>query len=109
MQDDLSAEWRKEAARLRGWGAVAQAEAIERCAGELEAKVREQELEAITLDEAVEWSGQSYSTIQKKVASGVLENVGRKHAPRVRRGDLPRKGKRAEDEPSIIDALIAGI
>lgn len=33
----LVATWRTEAANLRGWGAHGQAEAVERCAAQLEA------------------------------------------------------------------------
>lgn len=101
--------WRKDAATFRKYGAVAVAEVIEAMCAQLEAHIRERELEALTIDEAAQESGYSYSAIQKMVSSGELENVGRKHAPRVRRGDLPRKGRKVEDAPSIVDALIAGL
>jgi hypothetical protein len=47
--------------------------------------------EALTLADAAKESGYSSEHLRHLVASGKLENVGRKHAPRVRRADLPRK------------------
>ncbi len=46
----------------------------------------------VTLREASEISGLAYSTLQAMVQQGRLENVGETGSPRVRRGDLPRKG-----------------
>lgn len=89
---DLAATWRGEAAVLRANGAAPQAELVVRHASELEAALREDELESLTLNEAVTESGLAYSTLQKMVARGWLENVGKKGRPRVRRRDLPRKG-----------------
>lgn len=89
---DLAATWRRDAAILRANGATPQAELVERHAAELEAALREHELESLTLNEAATDSGLSYSAIQKMVARGWLENVGKKGSPRVRRRDLPRKG-----------------
>ena len=47
---------------------------------------------AVTLREASEISGLAYSTLQSMVQQGRLENLGETGSPRVRRGDLPRKG-----------------
>ena len=60
-------------------------------ADEIEERARAHALEELTLRDAVEESGYSYSAIQKMVASGELSNLGDKGNPRVRRGDLPRK------------------
>lgn len=92
MIESLVNQWREDATRLRQWGAVAQAEVLDRCVSDLETRAREWELAALTVQEAAAESGYSYSAIQKKLASGELENLGTKHSPRVRRGDLPRKG-----------------
>jgi hypothetical protein len=67
--------------------------------------MRERELHALTLEEAARESGYSYSSLQKKVASGGLTNVGTKGSPRVRRGELPRKG--GARESGIADSLLA--
>lgn len=88
----LATSWRQKATTLREWSAAPQAEALERCAAELEATMREQALDELSLEQAVEVSGYTYSSLQKKVATGQLDNVGEPGRPRVRRGDLPRKG-----------------
>jgi hypothetical protein len=107
---ELATRWRAEAALLRRRGAELQAVTLESCAVELEAHEREQALEALTLERAAQESGYSYSALQKLVATGTLANVGRAHAPRVRRGDLPRKVGRAAPAPGGPDlaALIRG-
>jgi hypothetical protein len=87
----LAQRWRDEAALLRRRAAPAQADVLESCAAELEAWVRERELEVLTLDRASEETGFSYSALEKMVRAGKVANVGRKGRPRVRRGDLPRK------------------
>lgn len=92
MTEALAEKWRQEAAMMRRRGQSDTAELLESCALELEADAREWELAALSLEEATKESGYSYSALQKKVASGELENVGRKGSPRLRRCDLPRKG-----------------
>ena len=54
----------------------------------------------LTLDEAAESSGVAYSTLQTLVRSGDLPQAGEKGRPRVRRGDLPRKGG-AQRRPGV--------
>ncbi len=110
---DLVAQWREEAAVLHRRGANAQAVVLEQCSEELEAALREHDLEALTLNEASQESGYSYSTLQKKVASGELPNVGSKNCPRVRRGDLPRKAgqlprRPSDGEPDLAGTILAG-
>jgi hypothetical protein len=61
---------------------------------DLEQRGREHELEALTLDQAAAESGYTYSALEKMMRRGELQNVGKKGAPRVRRGDLPRKPRR---------------
>ena len=109
----LASRWRTEADTLRRRGASAQAVALESCADELEAALREHALQALTLNVASQESGYSYSTLQKKVASGELPNVGSKNCPRVRRGDLPRKAGRlprgpSDGEPDLAEKVLAG-
>ena len=111
---ELANEWRKEAESLRRRGAEPQAAALESCAEDLEEVAREYDLEALTLEQATQESGYSYSALQKQVASGQLRNLGSKHQPRVRRGDLPRKGRVSEravplleSEPDLADTVLA--
>ena len=105
---DLIARWRTDVATLRRRGAAAQGVLLESCADDLEAALREQALEALTLNEASQESGYSYSTLQKKVASGELPNMGSKNCPRVRRGDLPRKAGQLPRGPSGGEPDLAG-
>jgi hypothetical protein len=101
----IAAKWRQEAAALRHRGIDDTARCVESCAEDLERGVREWELEALTLEEAAEESGYSYSALQKKVASGEIENVGNKGSPRIRRADLPRKS-RGQEGRDIADTIL---
>jgi hypothetical protein len=88
---DLPNKWRADAASLRRYAASVHADIVEHLAAELQAVIREETAEELTLKSAASESGLTYSAIQKMVANGVLENLGSKGDPRVRRGDLPKK------------------
>ncbi len=90
---DLPGKWRKEAEGISRY-APAVANAMEDAAAELEAAFAEWEMEALTLQEAAEESGYSYSQLQRLVADGQMPNAGETGAPRVLRRDLPRKPSR---------------
>jgi hypothetical protein len=47
--------------------------------------------EALTLVEAAKESGYSADHLGRLVRAGDIENVGRAHAPKIRRRNLPRK------------------
>jgi hypothetical protein len=83
--------WLAEAEILRRRGAGSLADVLESCARDFEAWLRERDLELLTLDEAVQESGYSYSSLEKSVRSGRLPNAGKPGRPRIRRCDLPRK------------------
>lgn len=107
----LSSSWRSRADGLRSLGAEAQARTMEILADELEQTQREWELEALTLEQAVEESGFSYSSLQKKVAAGELSNIGEKGKPRIRRCEIPKKGGRQElvvyqSDPDLADEML---
>ena len=109
---DLPAEWRALAVQQYELGAVGQARTLEFCANRLEESARQWESEALTLDQAAEESGYSYSALQQMVAGERLESVGTKHSPRVRRGDLPQKArppepKRMEGGPDVAGEILA--
>lgn len=89
---DLPSTWRTRAEELEPY-APAAAEAFRRAASELEEATREAASEALTLAQAAKASGYAPRTLREKLASGELPNAGRKHAPRIRRGDLPMRGK----------------
>ena len=87
----LVQRWREEVGVLRRRSAPTQADVLESCAAELESWTLERDLETITLHQAARESGFSYSALEKNVRRGAIANVGKKGAPRIRRGDLPRK------------------
>ncbi len=79
-------------------------------ADEIEERALAHALEELTLSDAAEESGYSYSAIQKMVASGELSNLGDKGNPRVLRGDLPRKAivptTRKSGEPDLAGMIL---
>ena len=96
--------WREEAALHKRRGTLAPVAAIlEACATEQEAFDREHALEALTLEQAAAESGYSYSALEKLVRRRELVNVGQKGAPRVRRGDLPRKPTHPDPAVNVDD------
>ena len=76
---------------LRAYGCEREAANLERLLDELDAAERTDADRPVTLPEAAELSGYHADTIRHKIAAGELENAGRKHVPRVRASDLPRK------------------
>jgi hypothetical protein len=105
--NSLAAKWRDVAATLRHYSASPQGQVLEACAAELETAVREWLLETLTIEQAAEESGYSYSAIQKQIASGVLENAGAKGRPLVRRSELPKKGGQSKAADGIAETILA--
>ncbi len=104
--ESLANRWRHEAARYEADGALVRAGALlRRMASELTEALDRWWLEELTLEQAAEEVGRSYDTIQRRVVSGDLPNVGRKHRPRVRRADLYRKDSMAEGDDRIRDIM----
>ena len=88
---ELAEGWRAEAAVLRKRGAAAQADALESCVADHEQAVQQWQNEELTLHQASEESGFSYSRLQQMKNL----NVGSSGSPRIRRCDLPRKPRRS--------------
>jgi hypothetical protein len=88
-----SDRWRSRAEELRPYAAPA-AEAFVRAAFELEEAMREAADEELTLAEAARESGYSERRLRELVKDGDIPNAGRKGAPRLRRADRPRKGRK---------------
>ena len=100
---DLTAQWRDEADMLRRRGASAQAVALETCADDLEAALRERDETLLNLTEASRLSGYSGGHLSRMVRDGTIPNAGRPNAPRIRHSDLPRKvGLPPGDKPMHI-------
>ena len=104
--ETLAQRWRNDAGLLRQYRNIQQAEWLEARATELERALQEQDNELLTLTAAGEASGYSADHLGRLVRQGALENLGRPNAPKVRRGDLPRKptlsGGRAD--PKLLGA-----
>lgn len=108
---DLPDFIRREAEWLREWGDDSRARALEKIAGIIEWVQTAWDEEPLTLHQAAEERGLSYSTIEKRVARGELENLGVKGKPRVRRGDLWTKSGRGtpagdHEEPDPVGDLL---
>ena len=101
--EDYAAELRADAERRATlWPGDPLASALTAIADELETRAREHEMDLLTIEQAAEASGYSYGHLQRLVSEGAIDNVGEPGAPRIRRGDLPRKAGlrpalRAED------------
>jgi hypothetical protein len=87
----LSIQWRALAGTLRAHAAEGAAGAYEQAADELDAALREEDGELLTLTDASLASGYSADHLGRLVREGKLPNKGRPNAPRVRRADLPYK------------------
>lgn len=90
---DLVAAWLARADELAPYAAPA-AEAFRRAAGELKEALRSEANEIVTLDEAATLSGYSADHLRHLVSDGRIPNAGKKNAPRIRRGDIPRKASK---------------
>jgi hypothetical protein len=88
---DLIARWRSEAELLRRYGDERGAHVCGLHAEELEQAAAALADEPLTLAAAAAESGYSERRLRELLAEGAIPNAGRRHAPRIRRGDLPRK------------------
>src|SRR5688500_14044701 len=100
-------QWRERAADRHVEGNEVAARVYERCADELDEFETQQQLEAISLDQAAMESGYSKAHLGRLITQGNLANVGKKGAPRILRQDLPRKPHRPRhsDEPDGPDLV----
>ena len=101
---ELAVRWREDAALLDAYGDVAGMRACLRHADQLEAAIREAADAALTLAQAAAESGYSERRLREMIAAGAIGNAGRRGAPRIRRGDLPRRAKREAAYDPAADA-----
>ena len=86
----LARSWREEAETLRHRYADDRIAAVcETHATELETALHTALDKKLTLREAADVSGYSYSHLRRLMDAGDVPNVGKRGAPRVRVGDLP--------------------
>ena len=89
--ETLPGTWRTQAKALRQYGGETPAVALESCAAELEATLRERDETTLSLTEAAKESGYSTDHLGRLVRDGRIPNAGRPGAPRIARSILPRK------------------
>jgi len=108
----ITTRWRRDAEILHRRGGDEQAAVLESCVADLEEEARTYSLEALTVGQAANESGYSYGALQKMVSEGTIPNVGKKGAPRIRRGDLPKKPgsshESSKSEPDLAELVLAG-
>ncbi|MGH8646757.1 MAG: hypothetical protein ACREX4_20775 [Gammaproteobacteria bacterium] len=88
--DALPTHWRTRANQLHDWGANEEVVRLWNLAAiDLEQALQRVAEDALTLTEASRLTGLTRAYLGDLVRANKLRNVGRKHAPRVMRGDLP--------------------
>lgn len=98
-------QWRETAAVAREKLLdVRTAEIIERMAGELETRMREQDERLLTPAEAAKVSGFTPDHLRRLHNSGKLTNYGRTNRPRYKLAELPRKALREVAPTATLDA-----
>jgi hypothetical protein len=101
---ELVQAWRQQAAAYDRDGQPG-ARLLARCADELEAALATTADALVPLNDAARLSGYSPDHLGRLIRDGKLMNLGTRHRPRVRVGDLPRKpaltGRR---RPAIVSA-----
>ena len=85
----LEAKWRQEEALLRHRGLVEVANFMGSLADELGVEATRWMDEPVTLREAAEFGGYSYSSLQHRVRQGQLPDAGETGRPRIRRRHVP--------------------
>ena len=95
--ETLPGAWRRQAGTLRRYGGETPAVALESCAAELEATLRERDETTLSLTEAARESGYSADHLGR---DGKIPNTGRPGTPRIARSHLPRK---APAEPPLVE------
>lgn len=91
-RDELFHIWRSKQAEWARLGMTASAATlVDAILEDVESVFRGEANAALTLSEAAKQSGYSVDHLSRMVRTGALENVGRRGAPRIRAGDLPRR------------------
>jgi len=103
---ELREKWAQRLTEWRRFGVSVNGAAIaEEVLADVDQLERDAQLGNVTLKEAHLIGGYSVDRLQKLVASGALENVGRRHRPRIRRAEVPIKpGHSSAALPSEPDA-----
>lgn len=84
-------EARREAEALETWGATEAAAVARRTLDRVEEALRDAMNEPLSLEEASRESGYTKDRLSRLLREGSIPDAGRKHAPRIRRRDVPHK------------------
>ncbi len=100
-RDEFMGRWSRRADELKRLAANVDGQRlIAELLAELALLFRDEDSQALTLREAAQESGYSPDHLGREVRAGRIPNVGRRNAPRIRRGDLPRKpGRLLSSQP----------
>jgi len=106
--EELPTRWRDSAEELEGFGAAQQAQAVRRCAVELEESIRAAATEVLTVAEAATETGYSKDYLRQRVANGKIPNAGQRGRPRILRQDLPasKPVPRAQGPQRLVDRVL---
>ena len=102
----LAERWLADAATARRYGAESVAVALERAAADVREVLTDADDELLTLTAAAAESGYSADYLGELLRERPELNAGRKHAPRIRRRDLPRKASALPKAPGL--RMVAG-
>ena len=102
--DTIIARWMARSEECRRFRAQVDGETM---CGEIIADLRElasggSEHDLLNLREAAETSGYNEDTLGRMIRDGRLTNHGRQGAPRVKRGDLPKKAPALTGESAVV-------
>jgi hypothetical protein len=92
---ELAERWRHDAELLDRYGDDQLATVCRTHADDLQAALQSVADDTLDLASAAQESGYSPDRLRHLVAEGEIPNAGRKGSPRIRRGDLPVKKRRA--------------
>lgn len=94
--DDLTAKYQALLNTLTHVGALVDAaRLIPSFLADVEAVRRAEADQTLSLEEAAGTSGYSKDHLSRLIRNGEVPNAGKPNRPRVRRGDLPKKGRRS--------------
>ena len=99
-REEFFGRWSGLAAELKRYSShVDGAALLAAVLSDVETLFRTEASEELTIGEAAKASGYSADHIARQLRRGALQNVGMRHRPRVRRGDLPLKPKSLRSSP----------
>ena len=92
--DELRARWRGVRDMYEELGPEGHSRLVEAFLRDIEQLAASEQDKILTLTEAAEYSGYSVEHVGRLIRDGKIPNAGRRHAPRVRAADLPRRSPR---------------